>query len=226
MPDGLPGWGGWGANRHAAGWGPSPGRGGAGEWPWRGGMGRQQLFLFFATAFGLMALSEVGGMAVIAHLVTKLVGAGGHVALIVLVAGIVLALALPVLALTLGLRAFRTIAAPLAEIVRAAAAVAKGDLTARVAVSRVGLFRPLAASFNRMVGAVPRTEEMRRRMTADVAQELHAPLQISSRETWRGCWTRSISPRRNISPPPSRSLASSPGLWKISVRSRWRSLAG
>jgi signal transduction histidine kinase len=128
--------------------------------------------------FGLMALLVVGGMGVLALLLTRLAGGDGRAALLVWLGGCSLALALPLLALALGLRAWRSIALPLGSVMEAADALAGGDLSARVAVDRQGEFSGLARSFNRMASELERAEQARRNLTADVAHELRTPLHI------------------------------------------------
>lgn len=78
----------------------------------------------------------------------------------------------------MGRRAFRTIAAPIANVMAAADAVAQGDLTARAAEGGRGEFNDLARSFNHMVVQLQEEDQRRRNLTADVAHELRTPLQI------------------------------------------------
>jgi two-component system OmpR family sensor kinase/two-component system sensor histidine kinase BaeS len=145
---------------------------------WRRGGGRRWLFARFAGMFGLMALLVVGGMAALAFLITRLFGAGGQVALLVWIAGCGLSLTLPSLAAILAARAFRGIAAPLADVMEAADAVAGGDLSARVREDVPNPFRRLAKSFNRMTHELERADHQRRNLTADVAHELRTPLHV------------------------------------------------
>ncbi len=146
------------------------------EWKGRGGC----LFLRFLFIFGLMVLLVLGGMAILAMLLTRAAGGSNEIALYVWIGGCGLALALPILALTIGGRAFRRIATPLADVMAAADAVAEGDLTARVAEDRKGRnqFAQLARSFNRMTEELQRADQLRRNLTADVAHELRTPLHI------------------------------------------------
>jgi signal transduction histidine kinase len=142
---------------------------------------RGLVFLRFAGVFGVMALLVVGGMAALAFLLTRLFGgAGGRAAALVWVGGCGLSLALPLLAAGLALRAFRTIATPVADVMAAADAVAEGDLSARVEVPAHGpdAFGRLAESFNRMAEELERADERRRNLTADVAHELRTPLHV------------------------------------------------
>ena len=138
------------------------------------------LFLRFAGAFGLIALLVLGGMAALAFLLTRLFGGDGQTAVLVWVGGCGLSLALPLLAVGLATRAFRGIATPLADVMAAADAVAEGDLSVRVQVSKHGPreFGRLAESFNRMTEELERADQRRRNLTADVAHELRTPLHI------------------------------------------------
>ena len=99
------------------------------HWKKRGGC----LFARFLFVFGLVVLLVLGGMAVLALLLTRAAGGSDEIALFVWVGGCGLALALPILALTIAGRAYRGIATPLADVMAAADAVAEGDLTVRVA---------------------------------------------------------------------------------------------
>jgi two-component system sensor histidine kinase BaeS len=125
-----------------------------------------------------MALLVVGGMAVLAFLMTRFFGGNGQTALLVWIGGCGLSLALPLLAVVLAVRAFRGIATPLAGVMAAADAVAEGDLSARVPEYGPGEFSHLAQSFNRMAGELERADQLRRNLTADVAHELRTPLHI------------------------------------------------
>jgi len=146
------------------------------DWKGRGGC----LFFRFLFIFGLVVLLVLGGMAILALLFTRAGGGSNEIALFVWIGGCGLALALPILALTIGGRAFRRIATPLAEVMAAADAVAEGDLTVRVAEdgNRRNQFAQLARSFNRMTEELQRSDQLRRNLAADVAHELRTPLHI------------------------------------------------
>ena len=139
---------------------------------------RAPLFFRFVFGFGFIVLCVVGGMAVIAFLLARAFGGGRHTAVLVWVIGLGLAFALPMLAARLAVRAFRSIATPLAGVMAAADAVAEGDLSVRVPEQRPGEFGRLAASFNHMVEELQRADQRRRNLTADVAHELRTPLHI------------------------------------------------
>ncbi len=86
-----------------------------------------------------------------------------------------------VLALALrwvGTHAARRITSPLSETMKAADALAEGDLSARVPIEGNGEFRHLARSFNRMAKALETADQQRRELLADVAHELRTPLTI------------------------------------------------
>lgn len=148
-----------------------------GQEPWSRQRGRG-LFLRFAATFGLIVLLILAGMFVLALLLARLAGGDGQVAVLVWMAGCGLALALPLLAIALSVRAFRSIAAPLAAVMSAADAVAAGDWSVRVPERGPRDFRQLALSFNRMTEELARADQRRRNLTADVAHELRTPLHI------------------------------------------------
>lgn len=138
-----------------------------------------RLFLRFLFVFGLVVLLILGGMAVLAMFFTRVSGGSENIAPLVWIASCGLALALPILAITIATRAYRSIATPLADVMAAADAVAEGDLTVRVAEEgRDNQFTKLARSFNRMTAELQRSDQLRRNLTADVAHELRTPLHI------------------------------------------------
>jgi len=136
------------------------------------------LFARFVLFVGFIILLFLGGLAAAAFLLTRLFGGDGQIAVMVWIAGCGLALALPVLAIALGARAFRRYATPLVGVMEAADAVAEGDFSVRLAEEGSSDFRQLARSFNRMTQELDRTERQRRNLTADVAHELRTPLHI------------------------------------------------
>jgi two-component system sensor histidine kinase BaeS len=167
------------AHDHHPPWGPWDHDHGFHKWPpaWR--RKRGLLFFRFAGVFGFMVLLVLGGMAALAFLFTRLFGGDGQTALLVWIGGCGLSLALPLLAAALAVGAFRGIAAPLADVMAAADAVAQGDLSVRVPLSHgPGEFGRLAESFNRMIEELERADQQRRNLTADVAHELRTPLHI------------------------------------------------
>jgi signal transduction histidine kinase len=117
-------------------------------------------------------------MAALAFLLSRLFGGDGQAAVLAWIGGLALALALPLLAAGLAVRAFRGIATPLADVMAAADAIAEGDLGVRVPEHGPGEFSQLAESFNHMAEELERTDRQRRNLTADVAHELRTPLHI------------------------------------------------
>jgi two-component system OmpR family sensor kinase/two-component system sensor histidine kinase BaeS len=61
---------------------------------------------------------------------------------------------------------------------KAADALAEGDLSARVPIQGSGDFRHFARSFNRMAEALETADRQRRELLADVAHELRTPLTV------------------------------------------------
>ncbi|MCB9140405.1 MAG: HAMP domain-containing protein [Caldilineaceae bacterium] len=164
-------------------WGPFPWRGGGPPGPWRqhapGWEGKRR-FLFRRALAGLMLLtaSGIGGMALLALLVTRLFEGSGHTALMIWLGGCALLITTSLLIIAFGMHAYRRYVNPLAEIMAAADAVADGDLSVRVPERAPGEFGRLTRSFNRMAGELERNDQQRRNLTADVAHELRTPLHI------------------------------------------------
>ena len=132
-------------------------------------------FLRFVSTLFLLVL---GGLAALNWLVNRLMGNDGHTALLVWIVACGIAVALPIMAIAVAMRGYRGVAAPLANVMTAADAVANGDLSARVPEHAPGEFGRLATSFNRMAGELERNDEQRRNLTADIAHELRTPLHI------------------------------------------------
>lgn len=139
---------------------------------------RRWLFFRFLAVFGLIFLFTVGGMALMAYLLTRWFGGDGHTAIIVWLSGCGLAFGLPLLGVALAVRTFRRVTTPLANVMAAADAVAAGDLRVRVPEGGNGEFKRLSHSFNQMVTELERSDQQRRNLTADVAHELRTPLHI------------------------------------------------
>jgi two-component system sensor histidine kinase BaeS len=147
---------------------------------WLVGGRRQRRFLFLRILriFGVVVLLILGSLAALAFVLSRLFGGGGQTTVLLWFAGIGFTLALPLLAAAVAVRAFRSIAMPLADLVAAADAVAEGDLSVRVPTYDDSDFGQLAQSFNHMVEELQRADQQRRNLTADVAHELRTPLQI------------------------------------------------
>lgn len=149
-----------------------------GRWGHEWHASRRLLFLRFLTVFGLIFLFTVGGMALLAYLLTRWFGGDGHTAIIVWLSGCGLAFGLPMVGIALAVRTFRRVTTPLANVMAAADAVAAGDLRVRVPEGGKGDFSRLTHSFNQMVTELERNDQQRRNLTADVAHELRTPLHI------------------------------------------------
>jgi two-component system OmpR family sensor kinase/two-component system sensor histidine kinase BaeS len=155
-----------------------------GHWDGNWMQRRRWFFLRFAGVFAAMILLFAGGLGTVAYLLARFFGGVdqslGQTVLLVWVSGCGLALALPALAAFLGVRAFRGLAVPLADIMTAVDAVAGGDLSVRVREPErgPGELKRLAQRFNHMVGELERSDQQRRNLTADIAHELRTPLHI------------------------------------------------
>lgn len=149
------------------------------EWHARRWHKRRRWFFGRALFFvGFLALLVSGGMAILAMLLTRVFGGDEQIVWMVWLGGCGLSLALPLLALTFGLRSLRRFALPFTDIIAALDAAADGDLSVRVPERGRGEMDRLANSFNRMLGELERAEQQRRNLTADVAHELRTPLHI------------------------------------------------
>jgi signal transduction histidine kinase len=90
-----------------------------------------------------------------------------------------ISLVLGILTLVIGLLLMRRVVHPLSEVIAAAGAVSKGDLSARVPLHRHrDDLHALSESFNQMAGSLQRSDQQRREMLADIAHELRTPLTI------------------------------------------------
>jgi signal transduction histidine kinase len=145
------------------------------------------LFFRFALAFGLFVLlgcgilTMLGAAALLFLRVPPIPEEGPLLGSHVLrwVFGLVGLAFLLILALRwVGSLAARRITSPLSETMKAADALAEGDLSARVPEMGNGEFRHFARSFNRMAEALEVADQQRRELLADVAHELRTPLTI------------------------------------------------
>jgi signal transduction histidine kinase len=139
---------------------------------------RRFLFLRFAGIFGLTAWLFLGGIAMLAWLVTQWLTGEGQMPALVWVGSALLGVGLPLAGWGIAGHAFQGIARPLADLMDAADAVAAGDLHVHVSEESPGDFGRIAQTFNRMARELERAEEQRRNLTADVAHELRTPLAI------------------------------------------------
>ena len=150
---------------------------------WRRNRGPSCLFAGLFLLVALMVVLILGAMAVALLLLTRAqmeVTSGGHRTTAVFwMSGCGLVILLPLLAMGLARRTFRRVAVPLSSVMRAADAVAAGDLTTRVPeMGGHGQFTALTRSFNHMIEELQRADGQRRNLTADVAHELRTPLHI------------------------------------------------
>ncbi len=147
------------------------------------------LFWRFAAVFGLFVLLACGGLAVLAFgaLLVLFYRSGSLPApapsiewhpLRWILALILVAFLLVLALRRVGSLAARRITSPLSETMKAADALAAGDLSARVPVEGSGEFRRFARSFNHMAEALEDADRQRRELLADVAHELRTPLTI------------------------------------------------
>jgi signal transduction histidine kinase len=166
-------------------WHGPPGNWGEENWShrrWRRGgppwaRNRRFMFVRFAFMFGGMAflfLVALGALLFIVQALNTNWQSVGGLALVVCM----VPLAFISLAGWLGRSAFRRVAAPIADLMSAADAVAQGDLTVRLREDVVGEFGKLARRFNNMTAELQRSEQQRRNLTADIAHELRNPLHI------------------------------------------------
>ena len=81
-------------------------------------------------------------------------------------------------ALIMGIVLARTLTRPLQALTRAAQGIAKGQLEQKVKVSSQDEMGQLALAFNRMSQEVVQANQLRRRMTADIAHDLRTPLTV------------------------------------------------
>ncbi|NTW01090.1 MAG: HAMP domain-containing protein, partial [Oscillochloris sp.] len=72
----------------------------------------------------------------------------------------------------------RRISQPMAQLTRAAQALAGGDMSVRVRPSPLREVGELAVAFNSMAESLVQADQQRRQLTADVAHELRTPLSI------------------------------------------------
>ncbi len=145
------------------------------------------LFARFALIFGLFVLLACGALAVLGALIVFFLrpdtfprpdptAASHSLRWIFGLGAIVFLLALAVH--RVGSLASRRFTAPLSETMKAADALAEGDLSARVPVKGSPEFRTFARSFNRMARALETADRQRRELLADVAHELRTPLTV------------------------------------------------
>jgi two-component system sensor histidine kinase BaeS len=129
---------------------------------WRFGLA----LLFFVVLLGSL-------ISLVAWLVSRALE--GPLALVVTV---VLPIVAIVVVIALGLRLVRRTAAPVSDLIEAAARVEAGDYAARVPERGPREVRGLARGFNAMSERLEATDEARRRLLADVSHELRTPITV------------------------------------------------
>ena len=146
------------------------------------------LFWRFAVIFGIFVLLACGALAALGAIVALFFFQRSSVPMplpepgwsplrwIVAFLGIAAVFALALR--WVGMRASRRITSPLSDVMKAADALAEGDLAARAPVQGSGEFRDFALSFNHMAQALETADRQRRELLADVAHELRTPLTI------------------------------------------------
>jgi two-component system sensor histidine kinase BaeS len=143
----------------------------------------RRLFFRFALVFGLFVLLGCGILAAVAATFLfpfYVVPAGQQPVLRIFPYGVVvpMIIVLIVALRRVGLIASRRLTTPLSEMMKAADALASGDLSARVPEQGSGEFRHFARSFNDMAEALESANRQRRDLLADVAHELRTPLTV------------------------------------------------
>ena len=83
-----------------------------------------------------------------------------------------------VLAIVFGMLVSRWLSAPLTHLVDGTQAIARRDLSFRVAEQGSAEMREVSNSFNRMAAALENAETLRRSMLNDIAHELRTPLTV------------------------------------------------
>jgi signal transduction histidine kinase len=152
---------------------PNWGRGRRAPWA----RNRRAMFFVMAVLFGGMAFLFLVALAALLLVVqafnTNWQSVGGLAATVCLVP-----VAFLILAAVMARWGFRRVAAPIADVMSAADAVAQGDLSVRLPEDQRGEFGMLARRFNNMTAELERAESQRRNLTADIAHELRNPLHI------------------------------------------------
>jgi two-component system sensor histidine kinase BaeS len=134
------------------------------SWPVKAGQQRVGQALVRFTGSGLAGADQ----ALQTALLRAIAGAAGLAALLALLAGLGVA---------------RRITRPVAQLIAATRAMARGDRSVRVGPVRApGELGELAAAFDQMADALDRQEQLRRDLVADVAHELRTPIAVLQAE--------------------------------------------
>ena len=150
-------------SEHKGEWLSEPGRG-TKTWS---GFGRRMFFGFLM--FLIFAALVIVGIVV---LVTTLISGLSNLPIVLAVP-----LVLFIFVLLAGRRFFRTWR-PVRSLIGAAGSLADGDYSARVAPSGSAQMRSVVASFNDMAHRLETSDELRRRLLADLGHELRTPLTV------------------------------------------------
>ena len=145
-----------------------------GWWRQRGPL----VFLGLAAIFGVFVVLFLASAATALFLLSRLLAGDAPPPALVSLAVCGVALLLPALAFAVARFGFRGVALPLADLMSASDAVARGDLSARVPVRGPGGLAHLSLSFNHMAEELEHADQQRRNLTADVAHELRTPLHV------------------------------------------------
>jgi two-component system OmpR family sensor kinase/two-component system sensor histidine kinase BaeS len=148
---------------------------------WEGQHGDKFLFARFAIAFGLFVLLGCAALVAFAGGILFFLRQGASadphpLRLILLLVGAFFLFAIAFR--FVGRFTARRLTQPLSETMKAADALAAGDLSARVPLEGSGEFRHFARSFNRMAEALETADRQRRELLADIAHELRTPLTV------------------------------------------------
>lgn len=128
------------------------------------------MFLFALACGGVTALSWLVGSAL------GILGVPRNVTMLTPLS--ILAFVFLIAGFLMAGRAFGRVALPIGDLMSAAARVADGDYSARVAERGPREMRALAHAFNSMAAGLQQTDEQRRNLLADVTHELRTPLTV------------------------------------------------
>lgn len=148
--------------------------------PWSPGIRHKRRFFLWrlAALFFGVSLLFLAAIFIVLALVFGPLNSQSYAPQILFAAACAVPLTFALLAALMGGWAFRRIGSPVADVLAAIDAVARGDLSVRVRENIPGEFGRLARSFNNMTSELERAEQQRRNMTADIAHELRTPLHI------------------------------------------------
>ncbi|HYK94304.1 MAG TPA: HAMP domain-containing sensor histidine kinase [Candidatus Dormibacteraeota bacterium] len=130
------------------------------------------LMATLVVSIGVLVLWLLGGLLGLSTNEGFLASLARPAGLVVLVVGII--------ALVIGIRIARSVAAPLSELVDAAGRIEAADYSVRVTepIGGRGELRGLTRAFNEMAARLEAEDATRRRLLADVSHELRTPLAV------------------------------------------------